>query len=128
MDDDLMQHAVDLTRTWVQVNVAEPEEVPKLIRMIYEELKSLEGMEAPAATVSRPEQTVFDDYIVCLEDGAKVTLLKRYIKSRFGMTPEEYIQKWNLPPDYPFVAPNYSKKRSSIAREQRLGHRLKASA
>lgn len=74
-------------------------------------------------TVPPVEQTVFPDHLVCLEDGAKVTLLKRHLKKHFDMSPEVYLEKWGLPGDYPFVASDYSKRRSEIARETGLGRR-----
>ena len=74
------------------------------------------GEEAPP-----PKDTYTDDYITCLEDGEKVVLLKRHLSTKFNMTPEEYIAKWNLPPDYPMVAKTYSEKRSQIAKDQGLG-------
>lgn len=67
------------------------------------------------------EQSVKQDYIVCLEDGKKLKLLKRYLKSHYGMTPEEYRRKWGLPADYPMAAPNYSEDRRQMARRIGLG-------
>jgi len=61
------------------------------------------------------------DYIVCLEDGKRLKILKRYLMTRFGMTPDEYRVKWGLPAEYPMVAPNYTKKRSSLAKALGLG-------
>lgn len=67
------------------------------------------------------EESVHDDYIICLEDGHQVTLLKRYLENHHGMTVEEYIDKWSLPEGYPFVAKSYSEKRRAIAKKQGLG-------
>jgi predicted transcriptional regulator len=72
----------------------------------------------PAVPVSRSIQ---DDFIVCLEDGARLKMLKRYLRSRYNMSPEEYRRKWGLPPDYPMVAPAYAQRRSDFARQIGLG-------
>jgi predicted transcriptional regulator len=64
---------------------------------------------------------VTDDYIVCLEDGKRLKMLKRHLKSAYGLSPEQYREKWGLPPDYPMVAPNYARRRSVLAREIGLG-------
>jgi predicted transcriptional regulator len=68
-------------------------------------------------------RSVTDDYIVCLEDGKKLKMLKRYLRSQFDMSPDDYRRKWGLPADYPMVAPNYSKRRSEFAKEIGLGTR-----
>ncbi len=69
--------------------------------------------------------TVTPDYIICLEDGKRLQTLKRYIGGRYGLTPEQYREKWNLPDDYPMVAPNYAKRRSHIAKQMGLGRTSK---
>lgn len=74
----------------------------------------------PAVPVRR---SVTPDYIVCLEDGKKLKMLKRHLRANYGMTPEEYRAKWNLPPDYPMVAPNYAKQRSEFAKKIGLGRK-----
>ncbi|TAE83629.1 MAG: transcriptional regulator [Alphaproteobacteria bacterium] len=76
------------------------------------------GYEQPHTDIS---SSVTSEYIVCLEDGKKLKMLKRYLKTNFNMTPEEYRRKWNLPPDYPMVAPNYAKRRSELAKDIGLG-------
>ena len=77
------------------------------------------GAKNPAVSV---EASVTNDYIICLEDGQRVKMLKKYLNSRFGMTPADYLRKWNLPPDYPMVAPTYSKQRKMLAIATKLGH------
>lgn len=74
----------------------------------------------PAVPIS---QSVADDYIVCLEDGKQMRMLKRYIRQRYGLTPDQYRKRWGLPSDYPMVAPSYSERRAQLAREIGLGHR-----
>ncbi len=71
------------------------------------------------------DQSVHDDFIICLEDGKKLKMLKRYIKSTYNLSPEEYRRRWNLKPEYPMVAPNYAKKRSSLALQIGLGKEKK---
>jgi predicted transcriptional regulator len=81
----------------------------------------------PATTPSRPrtavavKKSVFPDYIVCLEDGKKLKMLKRHLKTAYNMTPEDYRERWGLPADYPMVAPNYAKHRSNLAKKIGLG-------
>ena len=74
---------------------------------------------------SKVGNSVTSDYIVCLEDGKRLQTLKRYIGGRYGLTPEQYRKKWNLPDDYPMVAPNYAKRRSQIAKQMGLGQKPK---
>lgn len=95
--------------------------------LIQEVYKTLAGVgressqpERPQPAVS-PRKSVFDDYIVCLEDGKKLKMLKRHLKTAYNMTPEQYRERWGLTPDYPMVAPNYAKHRSSLAKQIGLG-------
>ncbi|MGI4798007.1 MAG: MucR family transcriptional regulator [Janthinobacterium lividum] len=74
----------------------------------------------PAVPIKR---SVFSDYIVCLEDGKKMKMLKRYLHTRYGMTPQEYRERWKLPAEYPMVAPNYAMKRSDLAKQIGLGRK-----
>ena len=96
-----------------------------LIRSVYRTLHDISFSAAGPANKSEPavaiDQSVTDDYIVCLEDGKKLKMLKRYLKSAYDMTPEEYREKWGLAPDYPMVAPNYAEKRSRLAKKSGLG-------
>lgn len=78
--------------------------------------------EKPAPAV-HPKKSVFPDYIICLEDGKKLKLLRRHLKSAYGLTPQAYRERWGLPSEYPMVAPNYAKHRSSLAHKIGLGHR-----
>jgi predicted transcriptional regulator len=77
---------------------------------------------APAVPVS---QSITPDFLICLEDGRKLKMLRRYLRSRYSMTPEEYRERWNLPADYPMVAPNYAKLRSKHAKNIGLGKKKK---
>jgi predicted transcriptional regulator len=99
--------------------------VPTLISTVYTALKGLGG--TPAPVEERPEPAVSirasvkPDYIVCLEDGKKLKMLKRYLRTNFNLSPEEYRARWNLPADYPMVAPNYAEKRRELAVKIGLG-------
>lgn len=115
MDD----RALQLLIAYVQHNSVSPKELCNLIRDVNNTIKSLSvtGPQPPVPV----EDTVTDEYLICLEDGKQVTLLKRYLQSHFNMTPEQYREKWGLPEDYPMVAKNYSEHRSKIAKEHGLG-------
>ncbi len=78
----------------------------------------------PAVLVKK---SIAPDFIICLEDGKKLKMLKRHIRTRHNLTPDEYRTKWNLPADYPMVAPNYAKQRSQLAKKFRLGRRVRSS-
>jgi predicted transcriptional regulator len=95
--------------------------------LIQEVYKTLAGVgkepsqpERPQPAVS-PKKSVFSSYIICLEDGKKLKMLKRHLKTAYNMTPEQYRERWNLPPDYPMVAPDYAQHRSSLAKKIGLG-------
>lgn len=104
-----------------------PADLPNLIAAIHRSLASLaHGIEGPAQE-AKPEpavsidQSVTSDYIVCLEDGQRFKSLKRHLRNGHGLTPEQYRKKWGLPASHPIVAPNYARKRSSLALLHRLG-------
>lgn len=115
-----LDHAVALAGQYFSCNQVPREQIPDVVRRMYEAVLAIADPRRPEPPVPI-DQSYTDDYIVCLEDGEKVTLLKRYLKNHFDMTPEEYIEKWQLPPDYPFVAKNYSATRSAIAKRSGLG-------
>jgi predicted transcriptional regulator len=77
----------------------------------------------PAISIAK---SVTDDFIICLEDGKRLKMLKRYLRSNFGLSPEDYRKKWGLPADYPMVAPNYAKRRSEFAKQIGLGRGVRA--
>jgi len=107
-------------------------DLPKLIREVHETLAKIEtdgGAPAERPTPAVPiKKSVTPDYIICLEDGKKLKMLKRHLKTAYNMTPEEYREKWALPADYPMVAPNYAKQRSRLAKEIGLGTRARRGA
>ena len=129
MTHDLQETLITLTSDIVAAHVSNNDvavaEVPTLISTVYGALKSLGGEVAPVE--ERPEPAVSirasvkPDYIVCLEDGKKLKMLKRYLRTNFNLSPEEYRARWNLPADYPMVAPNYAEKRRELAVKIGLG-------
>jgi len=128
--DDLRRHAVQIVAAHVSHNAVAPADLPGLIQQVY---GALTGLGQPSAQApSRPEpavpirRSVTPDYIVCLEDGKKLKMLKRHLQAAYGLSPDEYRERWGLPPDYPMVAPNYAKQRSSLAKSIGLGTRRPA--
>jgi len=101
-----------------------PGEVPMLIQRIYATLSELGG-EAASNALREPavpiKKSITPDYVICLEDGTRHKMMKRYLKTAFAMTPDQYRRKWNLPADYPVVAPNYARTRSALAKKSGLG-------
>jgi predicted transcriptional regulator len=108
----------------VSNNTISPDALPSLINEVY---RTLAGVGKEPAQPDRPQpavpvkKSIFADHIVCLEDGKKLKMLKRHLKTAYKMTPEQYRERWGLPPDYPMVAPNYAKHRSSLAKKIGLG-------
>ncbi len=109
----------------VSNNAVPTDNLPSLIHDIYRALSGM-GREVPAAQ-EKPapavpvKKSIFPDYLVCLEDGKKLKMLKRHLSTAYGMTPEQYREKWGLAADYPMVAPSYAKHRSSLAKQIGLG-------
>lgn len=105
----------------------EPTQLSQVILDVYAAIEKRGAAEEEVAPAPRPavpvDQSVGPDYLICLEDGVKLKMLKRYLNSQHQMTPEEYRAKWNLPRDYPMVAPSYSSRRSELAKEQGLGRK-----
>jgi len=107
--------------------------LPGLIQDVYRTLANIGGAPVPSAA-ERPapavpvKKSVFPDYLVCLEDGKKMKMLKRHLKTAYNMTPEQYRERWGLEPNYPMVAPNYARQRSSLAKSIGLGTKPRAPA
>ena len=130
-EDDMAETLITLTSDIVAAHVSnndvDVEAVPTLITNVYGALAGLGKDEDPAE--ARPDPAVSirasikPDYIVCLEDGQKLKMLKRYLRTNYDMTPEEYRARWELPADYPMVAPNYSKRRQELAKQIGLGRK-----
>jgi predicted transcriptional regulator len=106
-------------------NEVETGVLPSVIRTVYDTLSNIN--EAPAAPVEKAQpavpvrKSVFPDYIICLEDGKRLKMLKRHLSTSFNLTPDQYREKWGLGADYPMVAPNYAERRSALAKEIGLG-------
>ena len=121
---ELLELTTEIVVAHVGNNTLPVGELPNLIQDIYKTLSTLgETVEEPEAVKPAVpiKRSVFPDYIICLENGKKLKMLKRHLKTAYNMTPEEYREKWGLPADYPMVAPNYAKHRSSLAKEIGLG-------
>ena len=121
---DLLMLTTEIVAAHVANNTVAVSDLPQLINEVYKTLCSVGS--APAAP-ARPQpavpvkKSVHPDYIICLEDGKKLKMLKRHLKTAYNMTPEEYRERWGLPADYPMVAPNYAQHRSTLAKKIGLG-------
>lgn len=130
--DDILKLAAEIVAAYVSNNPVPASELPAMIKSIHSTLGGLGGTsqgemqtgQKPAVPVKR---SVNADYIICLEDGKKLKMLKRYLRSNYNMTPEEYRAKWGLPADYPMVAPNYAAQRSEFAKKIGLGRSASSS-
>lgn len=124
--EELVRLGAEIVSAYVSRNNLPPQEVAELIRQVHQALEGL-GQAAPAPAEERPKpavpvgKSVQHDFIVCLEDGKKLKMLKRYLRSRYNMSPEEYRRRWGLPADYPMVAPAYAARRSDFAKQIGLG-------
>ena len=128
---DLVGMAAEIVSAFVSANQVAPHELPGLIRTVHGALNevcgtpstALDQAQEPAVAVKK---SITPDYIICLEDGKKFKSLKRHLRTRYAMTPDEYRSKWGLPHDYPMVAPNYAKERSTLAKRMGLGQSRKS--
>ncbi|HEY5410307.1 MAG TPA: MucR family transcriptional regulator [Caulobacteraceae bacterium] len=125
-DQDVLRLSAEIVAAFVSRNSIQPSAISDLVRQVHGAIGELARPQAvlpkarqkPATPVSRSVQP---DYIVCLEDGARLKMLKRYLRSRYNLSPEDYRRKWGLPADYPMVAPNYAARRSDFAKQIGLG-------
>jgi len=114
----------DIVAAHVSNNSVEVSDIPLIINSVHDALAGLESRateEEPPEPAVPVRSSIKPDYIVCLEDGKKLKMLKRHLMTHYGMTPDEYRQKWNLPSDYPMVAPNYAEQRRKLAKAIGLG-------
>ena len=125
-DSAILRMTADIVSAYVSKNVLPATQIPEVINTVFTSLTGLNGQ--PREVQAEPQKpavpirkSVTPEYIVCLEDGKKLKMLKRHLRSTYGMTPDEYRAKWNLPPDYPMVAPNYAAQRSEFAKKIGLG-------
>lgn len=126
-DTELLSLTADIVSSHVSNNSVAVSDLPSLIANVYASLAALGVASVPEKTKQEPavsiRASIKPDYIVCLEDGKKLKMLKRHLMTSYGMTPDAYRAKWNLPADYPMVAPNYAERRRSLAIRIGLGNK-----
>jgi predicted transcriptional regulator len=123
-DEEILKQVTEIVAAYVSKNEVAAADLPALIKSVHATLGGFSGGQTtgvgkpPAVPVKK---SVTPDYIVCLEDGKKLKMLKRYLRARYGLTPDAYRAKWNLPAEYPMTAPNYAARRSDFAKRIGLG-------
>lgn len=128
----LIELATGIVSAYVAHNAVPASDLPILIKTVHTSLDKMQSGPAPEPVAEAPQpavpvrKSVTDDHIVCLEDGRKFKSLKRHLQSAYGLSPDQYRAKWNLPRDYPMVAPAYASKRSELARRIGLGRKAEA--
>jgi len=122
---DLLELTAKVVANHLSNNSVDAKDIPALIRQVYKTMEQLNGSGTPVVSNSEPavpiEDSIKPDYIVCLEDGKRLKMLKRYLRTKYNLSPEDYKKRWGLPPDYPLVAPNYAQKRQELAKSIGLG-------
>ena len=123
--NELLALTTDIVASHVSNNEVPVADLPNLIQQVYGALAQLGGAAQATQEKLNPavpiKKSITPDFIICLEDGKKLKMLKRHIKTRYNLSPEEYREKWGLPADYPMVAPNYASQRSELAKKIGLG-------
>ncbi len=121
---ELLELTTEIVSAHAGNNTVAPSDLPQLIQDVFKTLADV-GSQEMAPEKPRPavsaKKSIFPDYIVCLEDGKKLKMLKRHLKTAYNLSPDEYRKRWGLPADYPLVAPNYAKHRSALAKKIGLG-------
>lgn len=129
-DDRILELTAEIVSAHVANNSVAMADLPNLIKEVHATLASINDEPEVEEEVLQPavpiKKSIQPDFIICLEDGKKLKMLKRHLKTAYDMTPDEYRQRWGLPSDYPMVAPNYAKQRSELAKTIGLGNRGKA--
>ncbi len=123
---EIIEMTADIVSAFVSNNSVPATELPMLIQSVHRALSGVSTTAEPVESAPREpavplKKSVNPDFIVCLEDGRKFKSLKRHLRTKYNMSPEEYRSKWGLPKDYPMVAPNYAKARSDLAKQMGLG-------
>jgi predicted transcriptional regulator len=128
MDDksELIGMTTDIVAAYVGANTVSAAELPSLIQSVFRSLNGVAtGVDAVEAAPKEPavslKRSITPDYLICLEDGRKFKSLKRHLRTKYNLSPEDYRAKWSLPKDYPMVAPNYAQARSDLAKQMGLG-------
>ena len=130
---NFIELAADIVSAYVSNNSVASGDLPNLISDVYAALMKVSAgkTEAPAEPLKPAvplKKSITPDYIICLEDGKKFKSLKRHLRTQYNLTPEQYREKWGLPPDYPMVAPNYAQARSNLAKQMGLGQQRRRRA
>ncbi|HEY5207809.1 MAG TPA: MucR family transcriptional regulator [Stellaceae bacterium] len=124
-EDELLRMTTVIVAAYVRKNLVATSQLGGVIDAVYGSLRALETTietpEAPRAPAVPVRKSITPDYLVCLDDGKKLKMLKRHLRTTYSLTPDAYRQKWGLPPDYPMVAPNYAQARSMFAKRIGLG-------
>lgn len=127
--EDILALTTEIVSAYLSNNAVSANEIPGVIELVFKTLSNVNTDSIVMADRPQPavpiKKSVNPDYIVCLEDGKKLKMLKRHLKTAYNMTPEQYRERWGLPSDYPMVAPNYAKQRSKLAKDIGLGTRNK---
>lgn len=123
---NLVEITAEIVAAYVSNNAVSADNLPNLIQDVHAKLQDvMEGAGYIGDEALKPavpvKQSIFDDYLICLEDGQKFKSLKRHLKTHYDLTPEQYRSKWGLPADYPMVAPKYAEQRSMLAKQIGLG-------
>jgi predicted transcriptional regulator len=126
MEEELLRMTTDVVAAYVSNNTLPTAQLSEIIGAVFQSLKALEGQGSEAKSEPlKPavpiRKSITPDFLVCLEDGKKLKMLKRHLRSTYNMTPDGYRQKWGLAADYPMVAPNYAEQRSAFAKKIGLG-------
>ena len=125
--EDLLAMATEIVSAYVSNNTIPAGDISNVIEQVYKTLTNISAENYTSADRPQPavpiKRSVTPDHIICLEDGKKLKMLKRHLKTAYNMTPEEYRERWGLPADYPMVAPNYAEQRSKLAKDIGLGTR-----
>ncbi len=129
VDRGVLGLTAQIVSAHVSNNTVAPTGLPELIQQVFHALTTA-GVEAPEPEKLQPavpvKKSIFPDYIVCLEDGKKLKMLKRHLQTSYNMTPDQYRERWGLSHDYPMVAPNYAERRSALAKKIGLGRKPEA--
>ena len=125
--EELLAMTTEIVSAYLSNNTLSAGEVPAVIEQVYKTVSNLNNETVGLADRPQPavpiKRSVTPDFIICLEDGKKLKMLKRHLKTAYNMSPEEYRERWGLPADYPMVAPNYARRRSKLAKDIGLGTR-----
>ncbi len=128
---EVLKMTTEVVSAYLGNNQIPASQISEVIRSVFSSLANLEGgpeeaaqlAQKPAVTVKK---SITPEFIICLEDGKRLKMLKRHLRTTYNMTPDEYRAKWSLPPDYPMVAPNYAKQRSAFAKKIGLGRKARS--